>query len=101
MVGLDYALTKDLALRLGGGQEQGRFDFRNLLVFDGVGVRQRGPDKITTSRGRVALHGIFSQLEVDLGYESFSRSYKFADNEGGGTYKTIGQEMAAVVVVRF
>jgi len=101
MVGLDYALTKDLALRLGGGQEQGRFDFRNLLVFDGVGVRQRGPDKITTSRGRVALHGIFSQLEVDLGYGSFSRSYKFADNEGGGTYKTIGQEMAAVVVVRF
>jgi len=101
MVGIDYAFTKDLALRLGGGQEQGHFDFRNLLVFDGAGVRQRGADKITTSRGRVALHGAFSPLELDLGYGFFSRSYHFAENEGGGTYKTIGQEMAAVVMVRF
>ena len=101
MLGLDYALNKDLALRLGAGLEQGHFDFRNLLVFDGAAVKQQGEDNISTNRGRVALHGAFKPAELDIGYGVFSRSFKFTDGEGGGTYKTIGQEMSAIVGVHF
>ena len=101
MLGLDYALNKDLALRLGVGVEQGHFDFRNLLVYDGAAVNQQGLDNISTNRGRVALHGAFKPAELDVGYGVFSRSFKFTDGEGGGTYKTIGQEMSAIVGVHF
>ena len=99
MLGCDWSFAHAAMLRLSVGQEQAELNFRDLLVFDRAGLRQRGSgtDSLSYNRYRAVLSFADKGMEADAGLGMVSRQHDFSSDENGGSYKADAKEIFATI----
>ncbi len=101
MLGGDYELTKQAAVRVAVGQETAEFNFRDLARYNRINVRQDNDHKnevVKTNRIRASLRFLNQGVQIDGGAGYFTRAHGFPDAMlRGAQYEATGREIFATV----
>jgi hypothetical protein len=105
MVGVDHALTPAASLAVSAGQEQAEFNFRDLMRYDRVDVRQsqHGGDaheSVKYNRYRAMVKFDNQGIELTGGAGLFSRQHDLPASMGSASYQADGKELFATISMK-
>lgn len=102
MLGADAELNKQTILSVSLGRETSEFNFKDLMSYNRLAVRQSSTtnDTVTYYRLRAAVKFTSKGVEVSGGGGYFTRHYDFPEAMNSGKYESTGKEIFVSISVK-